>query len=143
MSDAATHPIPCIGVMIENDRGEFLLGKRKGVHGAGEWAVPGGKLDMGETIAEAALREVKEETGLDVTFESIIAVNDDLEWISDNRQYVTFIIKVLSTSGEPVCMEPHKCEELRWFALDALPDNLFNPTRRAFVHLRNNTFYTP
>ena len=55
-----------IGVMIENDEGDVILGLRKGSHGEGEWCFPGGHLDFGETIFEAAKREVKEETGLDV-----------------------------------------------------------------------------
>ena len=44
------YPRVGIGVMIQNEEGEILLGLRKGSHGAGEWSFPGGHLEMGETV---------------------------------------------------------------------------------------------
>ena len=72
MTNTHPYPIPCVGVIITNTSGEFLLGKRKGAHGAGEWGLPGGKMDFGESVNEAVLREVREETGLDVELTSLI-----------------------------------------------------------------------
>lgn len=57
----------CVGVgalVIDEASGRVLLGRRKGSHGAGTWALPGGWLEKGEEFAAAAVRELEEETGL-------------------------------------------------------------------------------
>ncbi|MFH1427240.1 MAG: NUDIX domain-containing protein, partial [Patescibacteria group bacterium] len=75
------YPLVGIGVMIQNENGEVLLGLRQGSHGAGEWCFPGGKIEFGETIFEAAKKEVKEETGLDVDEFELISVYDEMRYI--------------------------------------------------------------
>ncbi|KIW31080.1 uncharacterized protein PV07_02762 [Cladophialophora immunda] len=58
-------------------RPKFLLGQRLGSHGAGTWALPGGHLEFGESLEECAVREVREETGLEVErVEFLTATND-------------------------------------------------------------------
>ena len=59
----------CVGVgaiVIDEATGCVLLGRRKGSHGAGTWALPGGWLEKGEEFEAAAVRELEEETGLTV-----------------------------------------------------------------------------
>jgi 8-oxo-dGTP diphosphatase len=58
--------IPCVGAVIKDDRGRLLLIKRGHAPGAGLWSLPGGRIEPGETDAEALVREMREETGLDV-----------------------------------------------------------------------------
>ena len=58
--------IPCVGAVIKDDQGRLLLIKRGHEPGAGLWALPGGRIEPGETDAEALVREMREETGLDV-----------------------------------------------------------------------------
>jgi len=64
-------PFVGVGVAIVRD-GQILLVKRRNEPGKGLWAVPGGKVEYGETLRDAAAREVKEETGLDVVVGSLI-----------------------------------------------------------------------
>ena len=59
-------PLVGVGVFIKRD-GKYLLGKRKGAHGAGQWSLPGGHLEGGESFEDCCIREVKEETGLDIS----------------------------------------------------------------------------
>ena len=58
--------IPCVGAVIKDDQGRLLLIKRGHSPGAGLWSLPGGRIEPGETDAEALVREMREETGLAV-----------------------------------------------------------------------------
>lgn len=58
--------IPCVGAVIKDGRGRLLLIKRGHAPAAGLWSIPGGRIEPGETEAEALVREVLEETGLAV-----------------------------------------------------------------------------
>ncbi|MCH8983258.1 MAG: NUDIX hydrolase [Acidobacteria bacterium] len=64
-------PLVGVGVAIVRD-GKILLIKRRNEPGKGLWAVPGGKVEYGETLRDAAVREVKEETGLDIVVGPLI-----------------------------------------------------------------------
>jgi 8-oxo-dGTP diphosphatase len=58
--------IPCVGAVIRDDKGRLLLVKRGHEPGAGLWSLPGGRIEPGETDAEALVREMREETGLEI-----------------------------------------------------------------------------
>ncbi len=117
---------PRIGVgVIALKNGQILLGKRKGSHGAGEWALPGGHLEYGETIETCAARELKEETGLEALSLRSIGWTNDL--IAENKHYITFFVQVDRLKGEVELREPHKCEGWQWTSPEALPVPLFLP----------------
>jgi ADP-ribose pyrophosphatase YjhB (NUDIX family) len=63
--------VPAVTAVVTNDAGEILLQKRTD---NGLWALPGGAMDIGESIAETVVREVKEETGLDVEPTGIVGI---------------------------------------------------------------------
>ena len=67
------NPFPGAVVLIEKD-GQVLLGRRSGSYAAGKWGLPQGFIEFDEDFLTAAIREVKEETGLDVEIRSIISV---------------------------------------------------------------------
>ena len=58
--------IPCVGAVIKDEKGRLLLVKRGHEPGAGLWSLPGGRIEPGETDAEALVREMREETGLEI-----------------------------------------------------------------------------
>lgn len=142
MADEIKRPSIGIGVMIQNKNGDVLMGLRQGSHGEGEWSFPGGHLDFGETMEEAAKREVKEETGLGVGSLKLISVADEMRYIkSDNKHYVNIGFKAEYIGGEPELMEPEKYKEWRWFAADNLPDNLLEGTKLIFDNCKANKIY--
>jgi ADP-ribose pyrophosphatase YjhB (NUDIX family) len=58
--------VPCVGAIVVDERGRLLLVRRGHDPGAGLWSIPGGRIEPGETDAEALVRELREETGLTV-----------------------------------------------------------------------------
>lgn len=136
------YPKVGIGVMIKNDRDQVLLGLRQGSHGAGEWSFPGGHLEMGETIFETAIRETKEETGLEVDNLELISVADEMRYLkSDGKHYLNIGVSARYQGGEALVMEPDKCKEWAWFDLDNLPNNLFEGTELVINNYRNKRIY--
>lgn len=103
--------------------GMLLFGKRKGAAGEGEWGLPGGHLENGETMAHAAARELKEETSLEAQrFNFVNIVNGGS---STQGHYIQIGFLAENVQGEVVLMEPEKCFEWKWFPLDNLPENIF------------------
>eukprot|EP00563_Minutocellus_polymorphus_P008783 CAMPEP_0181026138 /NCGR_PEP_ID=MMETSP1070-20121207/3475_1 /TAXON_ID=265543 /ORGANISM="Minutocellus polymorphus, Strain NH13" /LENGTH=157 /DNA_ID=CAMNT_0023103301 /DNA_START=167 /DNA_END=637 /DNA_ORIENTATION=- len=133
-----------VGVLVRDPKsttGKVFAGKRKGSHGAGTLALPGGHLEMFETWHECAQREVKEEMDIDihnVTFGHV--TNDPME--SEGKHYVTLFMmaEFADQDGTPINCEPHKCEgwdSYTWEELQQISDGrdesgltLFGPLRR-------------
>jgi ADP-ribose pyrophosphatase YjhB (NUDIX family) len=64
--------VPCVGAVVLDGSGRLLLIQRGHPPSAGLWSVPGGRVEPGETLAEAVVREVREETGLDVVPNAVV-----------------------------------------------------------------------
>lgn len=116
-----------VGVMIYRGN-NILLGLRKGAHGEGTWALPGGHLEFGESIENCAIREVMEETGLTISNITKIDFTNDI-FEKENKHYITIFVKGSCESGDPKLMEPNKCIKWQWFSLDNLPEPLFLPLK--------------
>ncbi len=113
-------PVPAIGVgaVIFDEQHRVLLIRRGTRPALGQWSVPGGKLEPGETLAQACRREVLEETGLAIEPRNIIAV---VERIIEDFHYI--IIDFLATpqqSGSPALQAAADVSDARWVALSTL-----------------------
>jgi ADP-ribose pyrophosphatase len=117
-------PWVAVGVVVMRD-GKVLLVQRGKEPGLGLWAVPGGMVDLGETAREAAAREAKEETCLDVEVGEVCWVADAIRRDAEGRVvYHNVIIDFLATvrAGEPTCADD--AMDVRWVGPDdveALP----------------------
>jgi 8-oxo-dGTP diphosphatase len=94
-------PIPCVGVVCRRGD-EVLLIRRGRPPRMGEWSIPGGKVEWGEPLAVAALRELREETGVDAELADLIAV---YEIIEPGFHYVLIDYAARWISGEPVAAD--------------------------------------
>lgn len=115
-----------VGIGVLLFRGfDILLGKRKGSHGAGEWGFPGGGLEYMESFADCAKRELAEELGSQVIFKDleVFSVLNLVEYAP--KHYIDIGMAAEWVSGEPIVMEPDKCEEWRWFSFYELPSPRF------------------
>lgn len=108
------NPFPTADVIVENGPGIVLVRRKNEPRG---WALPGGFIDAGEGVEAAAVREIEEETGLDVHLETLLYVYSDPA--RDPRFYTMTVVFVGQAEGEPVGDDD--AAEARAFALDALP----------------------
>lgn len=114
-----------VGVVVIVD-GKVLLIKRRNVHGAGTWSTPGGHIDFGETPEDCAVREVKEETGVDITGAEFVGVTNDV-FESERKHYLTVWFEAKHAAGEASVSAPEEMSELGWFEWSSLPSPLFLP----------------
>ena len=114
--------LPLVGVgaiIIEGDR--VLLVKRAHPPIQGQWSIPGGVLEVGEMVREAAIREAREETGLIVEPGELLGVYDRILRDPENRvQYHYVLIDFLCrpTGGE--LLAASDATEVRWFSREEL-----------------------
>lgn len=118
-------PVINIGAnIILQKENEVLLGKRLNQSGYGDWGFIGGHVEKNETLLDAAKREVEEETCLVV--DSLVflgAINQPRQ--ESGAHYIQFVFASSQFHGELENKEPDAHEELKWFPLDALPENIF------------------
>jgi len=121
---------PHVGVGALVRRGaDVLLARRHGSHGAGTWSPPGGYLDFGEDPAVCAVREVREETGVDARSARFVGVTNDV-FGEEALHFVTLWFELEYVEGEPRVVAADELSEVRWFSHDALPQPLFLPFER-------------
>jgi len=111
-------PIVGVGVVIIKD-GKILLEKRKYEPGKGKWSIPGGLVELGENVEQTVIREVKEETGLDVEKPEHIDVVDNV--VRDENGEVKYhfvIIDYFVKLKGGTLKAASDAEELKWVALN-------------------------
>jgi len=109
------------GVCLTNDNGGILLQKRSG--NTDIWGLPGGALEIGESIEEAAVREVKEETGLDIKVDYLIGVYSKYFHElpnGDKYQAICYFFKGKILGGN-FCIDNVETYDLQYFAPNKLP----------------------
>lgn len=124
--------------MIWKDR-KVLLTKRKGSHGAGEYAFPGGHLEYMESFEDCARRETKEECNIEIE-------NIRFQFAANVRKYapkhyVHIGLMADWASGEPKVAEPTKAEEWKWYDPENPPQPLFAMCKLAFSDLKEKKMY--
>jgi 8-oxo-dGTP diphosphatase len=107
-----------VNVFIVRD-GRLLLGKRKNIFGDGTWGLPGGHLEPGESMIEAAGRELMEETGLRAEGFEFSNIASEC---GEGKDHIQIGFATKNVEGDPELKEPDRCSAWDWFALDALPD---------------------
>ena len=135
------------GVLIQQN-GKILLGRRHEdpnkadsvFRAANVWTMPGGKLDYSESFIEGAIREVKEETGLDVKAEDldVICLNEDM---NEHAHFITVGLIAKKFSGEPQVLEPDEITEWKFFGEDELPENIYFPSEKVLKNYKAGKFY--
>jgi 8-oxo-dGTP diphosphatase len=122
---AYTSPVDAMLLYTAADR--VLLALRDGTgYADGNWNLPSGKLDAGETVDVAACREAREEVGLTLQ-PADLRLSVLLHWRNPEGQYRLAVVFHVEADperhGSPVNAEPHKCAGIGWYPIDTLPNN--------------------
>jgi len=126
-------------ILMEEDK--VLLAKRLNTGWMdGNYSVIAGHLDGNETFLQAMVREAKEEAGIDVDEKDLQVVH--VMHRRTDHERIDFFIQAKRWNGTPRIMEPDKCDDMKWFDIDKLPDNTIPYIRQAIQMIRNKVFYS-
>ncbi|MGC8472395.1 MAG: NUDIX hydrolase N-terminal domain-containing protein [Acidimicrobiales bacterium] len=128
-------PKVAVGAVVGNDRGELLLIRRAD---SGAWLYPTGWCDVGYSASEVAVKEVREETGIEVEPVRLIAVLDGLR-LGFTRIPLYSLVFHCKAVGGRLTAHPLECTDVGWFGADNLPSPLVGYERwgeHAFAAIR-------
>jgi 8-oxo-dGTP pyrophosphatase MutT (NUDIX family) len=107
--------VPSVNVIAVNDSGDILMIRRTD---NGNWAVPGGAIDLGESVAQAAVRETLEESGIDCAITGIVGIYSDPKHVilytsnREVRQEFSIVLTARFVAGQPT--PSSESSEVRW-----------------------------
>jgi ADP-ribose pyrophosphatase YjhB (NUDIX family) len=127
------HLVVDLHVVLRNGA-EILLGLRCNTGFCdGLYHLPAGHLEAGETILDAAVREAREELGVDIRTADLALVHT----MHHRSGRIALFFEVRRWTGRVTNAEPHKCAALAWFPQDGLPENLVPYARAALENIGN------
>jgi ADP-ribose pyrophosphatase YjhB (NUDIX family) len=130
--------VPSVNVIVVNDEGSILMIRRTD---NGNWAVPGGAIDLGESVAQAAVRETLEETGIECEVTGVASIYSDPRhrtlYTSDGevRQEFSIVLTAHALNGQ--LTPSSESSEVRWVPAEAVEHAMDRSTR-----IRINDFLT-
>jgi 8-oxo-dGTP pyrophosphatase MutT (NUDIX family) len=115
--------VPSVNVVVTNQDGDVLVIQRSD---NGNWAVPGGAIDLGESLVQAAIRETREETGITCEVTGIVGIYTDPGHVvlytsnGEARQEFSIVLTALAVDGEPTPSD--ESSQVRWVSRDELAE---------------------
>jgi ADP-ribose pyrophosphatase YjhB (NUDIX family) len=110
--------VPAVNVVVVNDAGEILLIRRTD---NGNWALPGGAIDLGESVAQAAVRETLEESAIECAITGLVGIYSDPKHVilytsnGEARQEFSIVLTACPLGGQPT--PSSESSEVRWVAV--------------------------
>lgn len=125
-----------VAAVIWNAEGQVLLIRRRNPPCAGQWSLPGGRVERGERLEDGVRREVEEETGLEIVLLGLAGVAEitNATPLGGNGHYVLIDFTARLVSG--TAQGASDAYDATWFAPDALPETLWSETRRIIAASR-------
>ena len=131
--------LPITALLMMRKENKVLLMRRYNTgYEDGKYCFPGGHVEKAEEIKKAAIREAKEEIGVDIKEEKIKVIHVLNRKVKDNA-YIDFILECNEWNGEIKIMEEDKADELKWFDINNLPNNILPFMNKVFKN--NSDFY--
>jgi len=107
----------------------------------GFYGVPAGHLDGNESAREGCAREIKEEIGIDIK-PADLEMGHIMQRKAEKDERIDFFMTTSAYDGEITNMEPHKCDDLRWFKIDDLPENTIDYIKVAITQYQAGVSYS-
>jgi ADP-ribose pyrophosphatase YjhB (NUDIX family) len=132
--------VPAVNVAVTNEASEILLIRRTD---NGNWALPGGAVDLGETVGQAAVRETLEETGIECVITGIVGIYSDPRHVilytsnGEVRQEFSIVLTARALSGRPT--PSSESSQVSWIAASAVAAYAMDRSMR----IRINDFLRP
>ena len=137
------HPVVGVGAIIISE-GKILLEKRKNEPSRGKWSIPGGLVELGESVEQAVIREVKEETGLDVEALCLVDVVDNINFDARGKvkyHYVIVDFLVNIRCGLPKAASD--ADELKWVPFSEVEEYDLTKSFRDFFQRNRRKLENP
>jgi ADP-ribose pyrophosphatase YjhB (NUDIX family) len=129
MTDAAPRPELCVGALVVDDDRLLVIRRGRGP-AAGSWSIPGGHVERGETIAEAVVRELAEETGLEGVCGDLIGWTE----LVDAEQHSVILDFEVTLLGDAEPVAGDDAAEAAWIALDDVAELPLAPKLAEFLY---------
>ena len=142
---------PAVYLILEKDNKVLLLKRANTGFQDGKYGLVSGHMDGKETIAQAMIREAREEAGIEIASEDLEFVhvmhrfNDELGYFDQGEKHVErldFFLRAKNWTGEIKNMEPHKCDDLSWFDVNSLPANTIDYILDAIKFANDKKYYS-
>jgi ADP-ribose pyrophosphatase YjhB (NUDIX family) len=123
--------VPSVNVVVVNDAGDILMIRRTDND---NWAVPGGAIDLGESVVQAAVRETREESGIECEITGLVGIYSDPKHVllytsnGEVRQEFSIVLTARPVSGEPTPSD--ESSEVRWVPTSAVSEYTMDRSMR-------------
>ena len=135
-----------VHVFLVKDNQIFLLRRAHTGWSDGQYNVAQGHIEEGETATACAIREVKEEAGVEIAPADLVFAHmmhrNPIQSQPPHRVYADFFFVARTWQGEPHLAEPAKCDHADWFSLDALSEDTIPYIRTAIQNYRNGVLFS-
>ena len=127
--------VPSVNVVVANDAGEILMIRRTDND---NWAVPGGAVDLGESVGQAAVRETREESGIECEITGIVGIYSDPKHVilytsnGEARQEFSIVLTARPLSGQPT--PSSESSEVRWVPVSEVRDYTMDRSMRIRIN---------
>jgi ADP-ribose pyrophosphatase YjhB (NUDIX family) len=127
--------VPAVNVVVANDAAEILLIRRTD---NGNWAVPGGAIDLGESVAQAAVRETREESGIECAITGIVGIYSDPRHVilytsnGEARQEFSIVLTARPLTGQPT--PSSESSQVRWVPVSEIAEYTMDRSMRIRIN---------
>ena len=140
MQERCKFPIS-VQIVLKQDNKVLLMKRKNTGYEDGKYSLPGGHVEQNEEIRKAAIREAKEEIGIDIKLNDLELYKILNRKINKGGEYVDFIFKVERWAGNITNKEYEKCEEIIWKDINSIPENTIDFIPEIFKN--KNALYIP
>lgn len=134
-------PYAAVYLVLIKDEQILLLRRYNTGWQDGNYSLVAGHFDGGETAKQSIIREAKEEAGISLNSNDLEVVHV-MHQIRPDREYFDVYLRAEKWLGDINILEPNKCDELRWYKLNDLPNNILPGVKLALENIKQNIHYS-